>query len=508
MTKPSLFFASIAAIGLAVSGMVEAQEKPDITLVAPGHALSIDPTVSAAFLNLSIAEGLVDADANAVLRPGLATDWNVAEDGLEWRFTIRDGVMFHDGTTLDAEGAATALRRSEAVPGSLANAPIKEIRAEGSDVVFSLEEPFAALPALLASSAAVIFAPASFDADNNVESVIATGPFRLTSIAPPQSIDGVRFDDYWGEPADIASFRYISTSRGETRALMAESGDADIVHTIDPVSFTRLQSLDGIETAAISTPRVTMLKLNLDHPFLAEREARAALSLAVDRAGIAAGILRTPGADATQLFPPVLSEWNSGDLAPLGTDVEKAAALLADIGWEPGDDGVLVRDGERFALTLRTYPDRPELPLIAAALQDQWKAIGIEVTVSVSSYTEIPAGHIDRSLELALFARNFALIPDPIGTLIQDYSTGGNEWGAMNWNRADVNDALSRIASVAEYSERAADISLVVMALQDDLPVIPVVWQPFTIAYSDRLENFVIDPLERNFGLADIRVVD
>ncbi len=508
MKKSHLFCIATGAFVSALSLPALSQDKPEITLVAPGHALSIDPSVSTAFLNLSIAEGLVDADANAVLKPSLATEWNVSEDRLTWHFSMREGVVFHDGTTMDAEAAAAALRRAESLPGSLANAPIRSITAQGGDVVFVLDQPFAALPALLASSSAVIFAPASFNADGDVERVIATGPFRLTSIAPPQSIDGIRFDDYWGAPANIGSFRYISTGRGETRALMAESGDAEIVHTIDPVSYGRLGAIDGVTTASIPTPRVTLVKLNLDHPFLAEREARQALSLSMDRAGIAAGIVRTPGAGATQVFPPVLAAWNSETVEPLETDVEKARALLASIGWEPGEDGILMRDGARFALTMRTYPDRPELPLIAAALQDQWKAIGIDLSVSVSSYTEIPAGHIDGSLELALYARNFALIPDPIGTLLQDFGEKGGEWGAMNWARGDVSDALNRIASIADYPERGADIELVSTALQEDLPVIPVFWQQFTVAYSDRLVDFVIDPLERNFGLAQIKFAE
>lgn len=506
MTRTALFFAALCALSMPLRAA--AQDAPEITIVAPGHALSIDPTVSGAFLNLSIAEGLVDADEKATLRPGLATEWTASEDGMEWRFAIRQGVVFHDGTALNADVAAQALLRAKSVPGALADAPIADITADGEDIVFKLTEPFAALPAYLASSSTVILAPASFDAEGNVTTVIATGPFTLTSIAPPQSIDGARFDNYWGDPAKIASFRYISTSRGETRALMAESGDADIVHTLDPVSFGRLSQLDGVNTATVEMPRTTMINMDLSHPFLAEPEARQALSLAIDRAGIAAGIVRAPGSEATQLFPPVLPEWHLDALTPLETNVEQAKTLLAGLGWKPGPDGILMRDGKRFAVTLRTYPDRPDLPLIAAALQDQWKAIGIDLTIAINSYTEIPAGHQDGSLEMALYARNFVLTPDPIGILLEDFADGGGDWGSMNWDRPDVTDALHCIAAIADYPERADDIALITTALQQDLPVIPVTWYQFTIAYSDKVQDFVIDPLERNFGLARLRKAD
>ena len=82
---------------------------------------------------------------------------------------------------------------------------------------------------------------------------------------------------------------------------------------------------------------------------------------------------RFPEAAATQLFPPALGGWHDASLEPLAYDPEKAKALLAGLGWTAGEDGILEKDGERFSVQLRTFPDRPELPLMAAALQDQWR---------------------------------------------------------------------------------------------------------------------------------------
>jgi peptide/nickel transport system substrate-binding protein len=240
--------------------------------------------------------------------------------------------------------------------------------------------------------------------------------------------------------------------------------------------------------------------VNAGHPFLSEPEARRALSLAIDRAGIAKAVLRYHEG-ATQLFPPSVEGWHDESLTPLGYDVAQAKQILSDLGWQEGDDGILTRDGERFALTLTTYPDRPELPLVAAVLEQQFRAIGVELTINTTNSSEIPAGHQDGSIDLGLLARNFGLIPDPIGTVLGDY-VGNGDWGAMNWSNEDFATLVRGIArgegGVAERAEAAA-------ILQADLPIIPIAWYRQTLAVSDRVEGATIDPFERSFGLQDMR---
>lgn len=240
-------------------------------------------------------------------------------------------------------------------------------------------------------------------------------------------------------------------------------------------------------------------QLLLDDP-----RARQALSLAIDRVGIATAINRFPEGAATQLFPPALAGWHDDTLKPLETDLNAARALLADLGWSEGDDTILVRDGERFTLELRTFPDRPELPLIATVLQDQWRAIGIELDVNVSNYSIIPQGHKDGSLEVALYARNHALTPDPIGTVLQDFGAGGGDWGAMGWQNDAVEQALETIAASADEAERTEAIRAVASSLQAELPVIPITWYQHTVAIAEGLQNVIVDPLQRSYGLSEL----
>jgi len=487
-------------IYLATLVAVNADTRTDIKVAAPWEISSTDPSTDGyIFLRMGIMETLVNTDEKGSLIAGLATQWSATDDGLSWRFALREAT-FHDGSELTTDVAVGALMRAFEQPGPLSKAPIKNIEADNADVVVKLDSPYSILPAVLAHSSTVIPASASIDAEGKFQSAIGTGPFKVDEITLPQSITSSRFDNYWGEPAKLTHTTYLATKRAETRALMAESGDADLVFTLDPSGFKGLGQIDSVQTVAVAIPRVLLLKVNTGNAKLST-PIRKALSLAIDREGIAAGIVRFPEASAHQLFPPALDQWHDPSLPGLAYDPEAAKAMLAELGWKPGDDGILTKDGERFSLTLRTFPDRPELPLVAAALQDQWRAIGIELEVSVSNYSEIPAGHQDGTLELALFARNYGATADPTGTVLADFGSGGGDWGTMNWDAPQVADAIANIAATGESNVRNPLIKTVVADIHNELPLIPVTWYQHTVSVAAGIEGVVIDPLERSYGL-------
>jgi peptide/nickel transport system substrate-binding protein len=487
----------LLAQGLAMPAVADTV----LDVVAPFEIQSAEPSTSGnIFTRMSISETLVDADSQGRLQPGLATEWAVSDDGLSWRFVLRQGVRFHDGSAMTAEAVVNALEIARAKPGPVGGLPIAAITAEEGVVVIALTEPRAALPAFLAESRAQILAPAAYGADGQAVTMIGTGPYRVTALTPPLSLRATAFADYWGQLPHVPDVTYTAVSRAETRALMAESGDADLVFNLDPATVTRLSQSDVVQVMSVAIPRTLLLKVNAAHPFLNTPEARQALSLAIDRAGLAQAILRYPdGAD--QLFPPAIGAWHNDGIAPLGYDVVAARGLLEAQGWATGTDGILVRDGQRFALVLTTYPDRPELPLVAAVLEQQFRAIGVEVTINSTNSSEIPAGHQAGTLELGLLARNFALIPEPIGTVLSDYAPTG-DWGAMGWDNPEIVALAYALARGEGGDAERARISAI---LQAELPVIPIAWYQQTLAVRAGIEGAIIDPWERSFGLAGIR---
>ena len=478
-----------------------ATEAP-FSVVAPFEIVSPDPETSGSiFQRMGLTETLVEVDAGGRLLPGLAASWQTSEDGLSWDFTLRDDVMFHDGTALTAPAAAASLQGTLHQQGLLKKTPITAISAEGNAVRVRLREPFSALPAFFAENRTVILAPSAYDAEGNVLAVVGTGPFTLTGFEPPLRLDARRYDAYWGKPPAIKAVKYSAVSRAETRALMAESGDADLAYNLDPSAVKQLADHDRVAVETVALPRVLLLKLNNNLPFFDTPEERHALSMAVDRVALAEAVLRYPSA-ANQFFPSGMGEWHIDGIEGLTYDVEAAKAAYARAGWKPGDDGVLTQDGVRFEVELLTYPDRPELPLTAAVLEQMLGEVGIKVAINSTNFSEIPAKSGNGELNMALFARNFALVPDPIGTLLQDYAPTG-DWGAMGWDNPAFTAGVQALAREDDGSVKRAELAEI---LQAELPVVPLAWYQQNAAVARHVRGFSLDPFERTFSLEEITI--
>jgi peptide/nickel transport system substrate-binding protein len=497
---------ALAACSGGAPGGAGAADRP-LKVVGQFEVHSLDPATSSGFFTLmQVAETLVTTDTQGRLGPGLASSWQASADRRSWRFALRPEALFHDGTPVTGGAVAAALEVARGKEGGpLATAPITAIKADGeSGVTVQLSEPFAPLPAVLAHTSAQVLAPASYGPDRAVRAVIGTGPYRVKRVQPPQSIEVAAFDRWSGPKPAEAEVTYLAVSRSESRALMAGSGEADVTFGLDPVSLQGMQRSSRTTIVSVTAPRTILLKVNAGSPFLSDVRVRRALSLALDRRAMATALLRDPELAAAQLFPPSLPQWHQPGLSPLAHDLTQARQLLAQAGWRPGADGVLVKAGRRFQISLRTFPDRPELPPLATAIQAALKAVGVALDVRVGNSSEIPAGHQDGSLELALYARNFSLVPDPLATLLEDLAPGGADWGAMNWNSPRLTSALQSLAAGQEEAAASAARLETARILQAELPLIPVAWYRQSAAVATGLEGLTLDPLERSWRLSEV----
>jgi peptide/nickel transport system substrate-binding protein len=469
---------------------------------------SMDPAKDGyIYTRMQLAETLLDVNAKGALRPSLATNWTLSDDRLSWQLELREDVTFHDGTPLDAAAVVKSLSIARSKQGALSKAPVTVITATGSHrVTIELRKPYNPLGAVLAHYSTLILSPAAYAEDGSVTAFIGSGPYQLEEYAPPHKLTVTRNDRYWGSPASFEKAQYLTGHRAESRALQARSGQADIIYTLDPSGRRSLVGVDHLSLHSEPIPRTVLLKLNSGHPFLNDVKARRALSLALDRSGIATSILRVPGAEANQLVPPFLSDWHLDTLAPAVQDQAEARRLLAELGWKPDGAGMLLRDGEPFRLRLITYADRPELSAIATAIQAQLAEIGVAAEVEITNSSAIPSGHQDGSLEMALIARNFGVIADPLGVMQLDLGTAGSDWGAMNWQHPEVHrllDELSVESGRDEYRRKAQHIAGL---LASELPLIPITFYTEQIAVNRRLKGFRFDPFERSYHISELEL--
>lgn len=476
-----------------------------LKVAAPWEIGSLDPSKTGyIFTRLEVTETLVDVDASGQLSPGLAARWSVSPDQKSWRFALRPGATFHDGSPVTPDAVVRSLGRALAQPGILKNVPIQRISVATGEVQIDLKQAFTALPAYLAHHSTQVLAPSSFAADGSVQSVVGSGPYKVVRVSAPQKLETALFEGWKGQRPAVERVEYLASGRGETRGMLAESGQADLVFTHDAVAIERLKRNPKLQFHTLPIPRTLYLKVNAAHPLLQDVKVRRAISMAIDRPGVAKAILREPKAAATQLFTPGLAEWHVPGLQPLTRDITQARRLLQEAGWQAGADGMLRKDGRPFKLSLRTFSDRPEQPPVATAIQAQLRELGMDVAVSIVNASDIPAGHQDGTLELALVARNYALVPDPIGSLLQDFGPQGGDWGAMGWHSAQVASALESLSSTNDPARRSRLRGALATVLQAELPVIPVAWYQHTATSSKRVGNVSIDPLERSYRISQL----
>ncbi|MBU2240618.1 MAG: ABC transporter substrate-binding protein [Gammaproteobacteria bacterium] len=503
-----LLLSAVVSTSVAVA---QPTQSNTLSISAAFEFTSLDPSKSGfVYSRMQVLETLVDVDENGLLLPALAKRWQVSKDAKTWTFDLRDNVHFHDGSLMNADAVVNSLTIAQSKHGALKNAPIDSIRAEGNNKVkITLSHPYTLLGAVLANYANGILSPNAYGKDGDVLALSATGPYQLYQFSPPHKLVVEKFDDYWGKKASIPYASYLTGHRAESRVLQARSGQADIVFGLDPASLPSLKRLPSLEIHSNPIPRTIVLKLNSGHPFMKDVKARKALSLAINRQGIAKGILRIPGSEADQILPASMSNWHLDNVTSK-TEAEAGTpeSLFASLGWKKNSKGLLERDGEQFHLTIITYADRPELTTVATAIQAQWQAIGIETKVEVTNSSAIPMGHQDGSLEVALIARNYGFIADPLGVMLSDFgSNGGGDWGAMNWNNEKLSAGLMTLEETSDpvtykkIAQRSAQI------IFDERPMIPVSSYVQQTSVNKRVKGFHFDPFERSYFLNDMEFV-
>ncbi|MEO1104898.1 MAG: ABC transporter substrate-binding protein, partial [Pseudomonadota bacterium] len=220
---------AIAAL-LAFTGAAMAEE---LTIGVRSGAESMDPHYSAIGINVSamknVYETLTGRDDNLQLAPGLAESWEPVDE-LTWRFKLRPGVKFHDGSTLDAADVVHSINRipeAAGPDGGLVTYTRRIVDAKAVDdltVELTTDSPAATLPLDLTRlfvipSEVPIDAPLS--AFNSGEAAIGTGPYKLASWEAKGDMVVEPFEDYWGEPAkwDKVTFSEISNDAARVAAL-------------------------------------------------------------------------------------------------------------------------------------------------------------------------------------------------------------------------------------------------------------------------------------------------
>ena len=323
--------------------------KDDITVALQLEPPHMDPTSAAAgaidsVLYSNVFEGLTRFMSDGSVVPGLAESWEISDDGLTYTFKLRDGVTFHDGTTMDAEDVKFTLDRIGAEDSANAQkalyAAISEVNVvDQLTVEVKLSEPNGNMIFNLAWGDAVIVAPESIE--NIKQQPIGTGAFKFQSWTQGDKVELVRNNDYWGDTPALASatFKFISDPTAAFAAVMAE--DVDVFSGFPaPENLPQFEADPRFQVLVGSTEGETILSTNNKMPPFDNVRVREAMAHAIDRQAIIDGAMFGLGTPIGTHFAPHNPAYV--DLtAQSNYDPEKAKALLAEAGFADGFETTL-----------------------------------------------------------------------------------------------------------------------------------------------------------------------
>lgn len=343
-------------------------------------------------LHPGIFETLTALTPSFGLRPGLAERWE-AETPTRWRFELREGVRFHDGSPVTADAVVQTLRRAAGgmVDGESENETRRPSRPRGLEpesataegdtvVVVSLSEPNLRLAEQLAHPRLGVQAPGTQAGDGSIpaQTATGTGPFRFASYTPGAELRVTANAEYWDGPPQLTSITFRFGQSEDASRLLA-TREVDLVGL---VPARDLAEVSGQSDRLLESPpgRSGFLLLNRGGvgawATLQDEAVRRAVSLTLDRDELVEAAWPDHGELNDTLIPPLVL--SGEEVRAPQRDLEGARLLLEDAGWVSGVDGVRVKEGERLVLTLLVRsPDLVGGGSLLETMAAQLEAVGI-----------------------------------------------------------------------------------------------------------------------------------
>lgn len=291
-----------------------------------------------------VFDGLIMRTPDMKLVPGLATKWEFLDNNTKLRFTLREGVKFHNGEPFNAEAVKFTFDRllgDEGKKGpqqSNYNAIEKVVVVNANTVDFLLKNPDPVLLTKLAGYGAMIVPPKYITEKGSAyfgANPVGTGPFKFVDYKPKVSLSFERNASYWGGSPKLDNLVYRFITEPATQAAELQAGRIDVANQIPLAMIDTLKKDSKLAVQSMDGPVALAMRYNTQRGIMKNKEVRKALTMAVDRDAIIKSIL-LGNAKPIASFQGALSFGNDPALKPLPFNPAQAKAMLAKAGVKPG----------------------------------------------------------------------------------------------------------------------------------------------------------------------------
>lgn len=475
------------------------------------HAVNSAPVLG--FLN-NVYEGLVRRGKDMAIEPSLATSWSPIGDGEGWRFVLRQGVTFQDGSAFDADDVIFSYERasSEQADTSSWFAPVSDvIKVDDFTVDIMTSAPNPIFPDSIANW---MMMDSGWAAANNAArpdkeqgnyatlNANGTGPFQITARQPDLSTVLEPHAGWWDEVEHNLTRVEMTPIQNSATALAALlSGDVDFINPVPIQDAARLQGNPDVKVIQGIEARVIMLGFD-QQPGAAESgqgasdmfldaRAREAVAKAVNVPAILQTIMRGNAEVASQLVSPAMRGYSDAQAAPYDYDPEAARALAAEAGLT-GQTISFKCPNDRY------LNDEAVCQAVTAMLAQAGMDVSLDAMPVSNYWPELRADNFDMYL-LGWSPGTFDA-EHPIrflgSTPNAEKRLGSWNFGTYSNDRIDT--LLPMIQSEIDDSARQGMLDEVAKIMQDEVAYVPLYVQPLVwgaranINVTQRPDNFFI----------------
>jgi len=496
--------AALLVIGLALPAASRAAELRLGTLGTPTldpHFLLLDSNIA---YNQHIYGALLDVNEKGQLVPDLATAWTPDGDHT-WRFTLRQGVTFHDGTPFTADDVVFSLNRVPNIPNNpapytgalLGVTEVRKIDDHTVDIITAGFVPM--LPNQLAKLSIVskrVAEGKSPEDFNQGRAAIGTGPYRLVEVQGRERLVLRRFEGYWGQKPDWekVEFRVLPNDGARSAALLA--GDVDLIEFVPLQDLARLAATPGITVHSGNSSRVMFLGVNLDPKVemvegrspLTDPRVRKAISLAANRQGMLKSLLLGHGRIASQIGVPGMNGYVE-EATPDPFAPEEARKLLAEAGYPDGFSTSIFCTNNRYVADAA----------VCQALGQMLARVGIQAAVQAVPanvyFSRVKAGSNPTPLFLGAWSNTQGDAGYVLNNLFHSYDRA-KKLGASNrsgWSDAAADREIEAALTEHDPEKRRALLRAAGQRAIEARALIPLFSAPVLLASKDSIRYEVGD---------------
>lgn len=441
-----------------------------------------------------VYNGLVTTNEALEPVPALAEEWEISEDGLTYTFSLRQGVMFHNGREMVGDDVKYSLERildpETASPHSSDLGGIDTIEVvDPATVVITLSAPDSSfLAKLMGTSIAIVPQEVVEENGDLMQVMVGTGPFRYVDYVPNSVVTLERNPDYWeeGKPyVDGMEMQIIPDSTARTTAL--------VTGTVDFIEYAPVQDLpifegdENIQIAGDQNTNIRYMAVNVTREPFDQLEVRQAISMVIDRQPIIDAAVFGGGTATNIVFPE--SYWAGFESEIPEPDIEGARALLADAGYPDG-----------FQTVIHSWAQYPFLSNAAIVIQEQLRQIGIESELDFQENAIYLENYFSGNFDLSVTGTSAYV--DPNDVILANFGTGESNNGT-GYSNPEVDELIAQGMEETDQDARAEIYRRIQEILLEDLPWINLFIANQYEAMTTNLKGYVHIPTGSNKTLKD-----